>query len=61
MFYIKMNSASPDHWYWNQNFQNWVSDPASATMYTTREEAEAEQPYANDYGPGEAIVCEKQG
>lgn len=58
MFYIKMNSASPQHWYWNQSAQNWTSDPKAATLFPTKDKAEEEQGYANDYGPGEAIVCD---
>jgi hypothetical protein len=60
MFYIKMNSASSEHWYWNQQIQNWVNDPQAATLFPTQDAAYEEQPYADAYGPGEAIVCEKR-
>ncbi len=55
-FYIWMNMASAANHYWMQSAQNWTTDPARATMFDTREEADTEAKYASDYGPGEVFV-----
>ena len=57
-FYIWMNQASANPYYWNQTAQNWTSNPREATFFDTVDEAAAEAFYADDYGPGEAIVTQ---
>jgi hypothetical protein len=61
MYYIWANIASAANYYWNQEAQNWTADPKKATLWNTFEEAEVEAVYANDYGPGAAVVREVEG
>lgn len=60
MFYIKMNGATTSTWYWQQSAQNWTTDQNMATMWEKADDANAEQRYADDYGPGEAIVYKRR-
>lgn len=59
MFYIRQHDATVQTYYWNQNAQNWTADPAHATLFTTKAAADAEVPYAEANGMGEAEVCVK--
>lgn len=60
MFYIWLNIASTQNHYWNQLAQNWTTNHKDATLFETRQEAEAEAAYAQaTYNLGEAIVKEK--
>lgn len=60
MYYLRLNIASPAPYYWSRPAQNWVSDPAGATLFPSLAEAEAEKEYAEAYGPGEVELCKKQ-
>jgi len=56
--YIKLNVASPQHWYWDQNAQNWNSDPERATIFNNDQEAFIEAQRAERSGAtGEVLVC----
>lgn len=57
-FYIRHNIASGAPYFWSQPAQNWTMAPHDATFFDTREAAEAEAKYAQDYGPGEAYVLQ---
>jgi hypothetical protein len=59
MFYIWLNVALSVNWYWMQSAQNWTSHHADATLFATREAAEAEAVHARAYGPGEVEVRQK--
>jgi len=59
-FYIALNGAYTKPYYWSQPAQNWTTDSDQATLFDTRENADAECVYADAYGPGEAYVCEKR-
>jgi hypothetical protein len=61
VYYIWANVASPANYYWNQAAQNWTADHNQATLFATFAEAQAEAVYANDYGPGEAVVRQVGG
>lgn len=57
-FFIRHNIASGAPYYWSQPAQNWTMTPHDATFFDTREAAEDEARYAQDYGPGEAYVLQ---
>lgn len=55
-FYIRANIASALNYYWNQQAQNWTTDPTQSSFFENVDDANNEARHAQSYGPGEAIV-----
>ncbi len=59
-FYIWLNGASTGNYYWMQHAQNWTSNAHNASMFDSRDAAQAEARHALEYsdqhGMGEVHV-----
>jgi hypothetical protein len=57
-YYIWLNLASPNNYYWSQPAQNWTINPHDATLFDNVEDAEMEQYYADQQITGESIILQ---
>lgn len=59
VFYIRLSAAVEKPCYWMQDAQNWTTNLADATPFSTKKAAETEAKHASNYGPGKAEVFPK--
>jgi hypothetical protein len=59
-FYIWLNGASQENYYWKQSAQNWTSNASEATLFKSEKDAIEEAKYAEDYSDGEVEVRESR-
>ena len=60
MFYLWLNGAYVQTNYWDREAQTFTTDSTRATLFETREAADAEAFYAQNTTDGEVIVSQKR-
>jgi hypothetical protein len=55
-FFIWLNDATHERYYWNQMAQNWTTNFADATKFDSEQEARDEAVYADRATKAEVVV-----